>query len=77
MRFLLLTFTPESIFMLSSRPIQLSTDGAYFPTKTPGRGLKNRAENAHIGTGIAMTVNGKGKIGVAPKTPFQLSSVRE
>lgn len=77
MCFLLVTLTPDSIFMLSSRPIQLSTDGAYFPTKTPGRGLRTRAENTHVGTGIAMTVNGKGKIGVAPKTPFQLSSVRK
>ncbi|KAF9526855.1 hypothetical protein CPB83DRAFT_895707 [Crepidotus variabilis] len=59
--------------MLSSRPIHLE-DGPYFPTKTPGRGLKNRAENAHAG-GVPMTIHGKGK-NVAPKTPFQPSSVQ-
>ena len=58
--------------MLSSLPVQLSTDAPYFPTKTPGRGLKNRAENAiHPG---AKTVLGGGKhLG----TPFQPSTIRE
>lgn len=63
--------------MLSSRPVQLPTDGAYFPAKTPGRALKNRAENAHAG---AATINGKGKHATAtafPKTPFQAASARE
>jgi len=63
--------------MLSSRPIHLHGDGPQFPTKTPGRGLKNRAENAYAGGGIAMTIHGKGKNAMAPKTPFQPSSVRE
>ncbi|KDR67807.1 hypothetical protein GALMADRAFT_146820 [Galerina marginata CBS 339.88] len=63
--------------MLSSRPLQLNTDGAYFPTKTPGRGLKNRAENAHAGMGATMTVQGKGKnAGMPPRTPFQPSSAQ-
>ncbi|KAF8953995.1 hypothetical protein BDZ97DRAFT_552337 [Flammula alnicola] len=63
--------------MLNSRPVQLATDGAYFPTKTPGRGLKNRIENAHAGGGVAVTVNGKGKnVNVAPRTPFQPASVQ-
>lgn len=62
--------------MLSARPIQVGTDGHYFPTKTPGRGPKGRAENAHAG--VPMTVHGKGKSTVAaPKTPFQPSSARE
>ncbi|KJA18350.1 hypothetical protein HYPSUDRAFT_69995 [Hypholoma sublateritium FD-334 SS-4] len=64
--------------MLSSRPVQLPADGAYFPTKTPGRALKNRAENAHAG---AATINGKlGKHATAatafPKTPFQASAAK-
>ncbi|KAF8149410.1 hypothetical protein B0H34DRAFT_679211 [Crassisporium funariophilum] len=60
--------------MLSSRPVQLTTDGSYFPAKTPGRGLANRIENAHAG---AMTMNPKGKnANAVPRTPFQPSSVQ-
>ncbi len=70
--------------MLSSRPAQLPTDGAHFPARTPGRALKNRAENAHAG-GAAATINGKlGKHAVLagaapafPKTPFQASAASE
>ncbi|KAF8802726.1 hypothetical protein BYT27DRAFT_7145861 [Phlegmacium glaucopus] len=56
--------------MLSSRPVQLTTDAPYFPTKTPGRALGNRAENAHLGT---LTMNPKGKM---PRTPFQPASTQ-
>ncbi|KAF9553902.1 hypothetical protein CPC08DRAFT_822034 [Agrocybe pediades] len=63
--------------MLSSRPVQLNTDGVYHPTRTPGRGLKNRAENAYAGMGSAMTVNGKGKnANMPPRTPFQPASAQ-
>ncbi|KAF5312140.1 hypothetical protein D9619_002605 [Psilocybe cf. subviscida] len=64
--------------MLSSRPVQLPTDGVYFPTKTPSRGLKNRVENAHAMGGVAMTTNAKGgkHAILAPKTPFQPSSAQ-
>ncbi|KAF8907923.1 hypothetical protein CPB84DRAFT_1959466 [Gymnopilus junonius] len=63
--------------MLSSRPLQLTTDAPYFSTKTPGRGLKNRAENAYPGMGMPMTVNGKGKnANKAPRTPFQPASAQ-
>ncbi|TFK44093.1 hypothetical protein BDQ12DRAFT_3053 [Crucibulum laeve] len=59
--------------MLSSRAIHLDTDGRYFPMKTPGKGLKNRAENAiHPG---AMTVQGKGK-NVLLATPFHPSTAQ-
>ncbi|KAJ3501804.1 hypothetical protein NLJ89_g9176 [Agrocybe chaxingu] len=64
---------PLCLRMLSSRPIQLNTDATYFPTKTPGRTTKNRAENAHAGIGVPPTI-GKGKN--VPKTPFQSSSVQ-
>lgn len=60
--------------MLSARASQLNTDSAYFPTKTPGRNLKNRIENA--GRPGAMTVNGKGKNGVS-RTPFHPASTRK
>ncbi|CAA7260777.1 unnamed protein product [Cyclocybe aegerita] len=62
---------PPCLRMLSSRPIQLNTDATYFPTKTPGRAGKNRAENAHAGIGVPPTI-GKGKN--VPKTPFQSQS---
>ncbi|KAF8196535.1 hypothetical protein BJ912DRAFT_900319 [Pholiota molesta] len=64
--------------MLSSRPIQLNTDGAYLPAKTPSRGLKNRIENAHAGGGAALSVTGKGgkNANAFPKTPFQPSTVK-
>ncbi|EDR11639.1 uncharacterized protein LACBIDRAFT_314063 [Laccaria bicolor S238N-H82] len=64
--------------MLSSRPAQLSTDAPYFPTKTPGCGLKNRAENAiHPG---AKTVLGGGKhlgtpLTIQPQRLFKDSTV--
>lgn len=61
--------------MLSSRPAQLTTDTPYFPTKTPGRALSNRPENAHAG---ALSVNFKGKhANGVPRTPFQPASTRE
>lgn len=64
--------------MLSSRPIQLNSDGVHFPTRTPGRALKNRAENAYAGMGSAMAVQGKGKnANMPPKTPFQPASARK
>ncbi|PPQ80204.1 hypothetical protein CVT25_003557 [Psilocybe cyanescens] len=56
--------------MLSSRPVQFPMDGVSYPTRTPGRALKARSENAH-----AMTVNGKGR-NVAPKTPFHPASAQ-
>lgn len=70
--------------MLSSRPIHLPSDGTLMSTKTPGRGLKTRAENAYAGAGGPITVAGKslgpGKninVNALPKTPFQKSSARE
>lgn len=55
--------------MLSSRPVQLTTDASHVTTKTPGRVLANRGENVHAG---ALTVNPRGKN--APRTPFQPAS---
>jgi len=61
--------------MLSSRPVQLTTGAPYLPTKTPGRALAYRGENAHAGS---LTVNPKGKnANGVPRTPFQPASTRE
>jgi len=64
------------VAMLSSRPVQLTTDAPYSMTKTPGRALANRGENVHAG---ALSVNPKGKnANGMPRTPFQpASTVRQ
>jgi len=53
-------------------PVQLTTNAPYFTTKTPGRALEHRGENAHAGS-LSVNLN-KGKNGV-PLTPFQPASI--
>ena len=62
--------------MLSSRPVQLTTDAPYLVTKTPGRALSNRGENVHAGALSVKNLKGKNANGVS-RTPFQPASTRE
>ncbi|PPQ71349.1 hypothetical protein CVT26_011986 [Gymnopilus dilepis] len=63
--------------MLSARALEAPTDILYFNTRTPGRALRNRAENDYAGMAMSMTVNGKGKnANRMPRTPFHPASAK-
>lgn len=73
MLLVLFNFASDLKRMLSARAVRNNTDGPAFPTKTPGRDLNSRFENANA---LATTVHRKGKNVLFPKTPLHPSSAR-